>query len=188
MKFIKLWLIEFFHTAPLILGFLFAVKLFQQHLLWSVLLMTGSIFLSLLITWAADSRNAVRTYSPRSMLVFFVFYVFMAVIFIVYFSDLFAWLNWKMDILLGIITALLLAAGRRTITPQLNFNPIVYGLSLCLFFPLIILSLRFSLQSGKFVLMIICGLVIALFSSLLITFVEYKKLQAVETIPIVDVQ
>ena len=186
MNFLKCWLLEFFHIIPLIVSFLFALNSFHQNLILALILMTAGIILGLLITWFSDCQRTEKNYTPLSMLIFFLFYIILAAVFVVYFSGVFSWINWKIDILLGIFTGILLTIARKTITPQLDYNPLIYGFSLCLFFPLIILSLRFSLQSGRPFFMLISGIGTAVFSSLLITFVEYKKLKPVETITMAD--
>ena len=166
--------------TPLIISFLFAVRCYRQSLFTAVLIMAGGIVASLLITWFAECGKQSKSYSPAAILALFFFYIFLAAIFLLYFSDLFIWLNWKTDIILGLLTGLLLTLGRTYITPHLKFNPFIYGLSLCLFFPGIILSLRYSLYSANLMVMVFFGFATALFSSVLIALVEYKKIQAVD--------
>lgn len=178
MKLFTAWMLESLENLPLLFGFVFAARLWNDSLVAGLVVLAVGMGVGVLVTRSVEPKLHQGQHEVRwlSTLANFVLFVGLAIPFIYYFQAETAWINWKTDILGGLVAGVLLTLVQSThwIGPKARI--ILHGAAMLVAFPVIMLGLRSTIRMENWGLSIIFTFLLTLFASLIITLIDYQEM------------
>jgi len=177
MKLLSVWMWESLENLPLIFGFVAAARCWEDSLPGGFVILVIGMGLGVLVTRMVEPKlhKAKHVVHWMGMLVNFLLYVALAVLFIYYFRANTAWLNWKTDLLGGLVAALLLTFVQSTHWSGPKSRMVLHGAAMMVAFPIIMLGLRTIIRIDAWGLSMLLTFLLTLFASLVITLIDYRE-------------
>jgi hypothetical protein len=100
----------------------------------------------------------------------------LAIPFLYYFRADTHWLSWKIDLLGGLATALLLTFVQSTHWTGPISRMLLHGAAMMVAFPVIMLGLRIIIRMDAWGLSMLLTFLLTLFASLIITLIDYREM------------
>ena len=178
MKLLVVWMWESLENLPLLLGFVVAARLWENSIPAGLFALMVGMGLGVLVTRLVEPKLHKTKHEVRwvSVLVNFILFVGLAIPFIYYFRADTTWLNWKTDLLGGLVAALLLTIVQSTHWSGSKSRMLLHGAAMVVAFPLIVLGLRYIIRLGSWELAMFFTLLLTLFASLIIALIDYQDM------------
>jgi hypothetical protein len=178
MKLLSVWTWENLENLPMILGFVIAARLWEVNLTAGLIVLVAGMALGVLVTRKVEPRLHKGQHEVRwlSVLINFVLFVALALPFIYYFNAESKWLNWKTDLLGGLVAALLLTFVQSTHWRGPKSRMFLHGTAMAIAFPVIMLGLRYIIQVENWGFSILLTFLLSLFASLIIALIDYREM------------
>jgi len=178
MRLLIVWTWESLENLPLLLGFVVAARLWQENLSAGILALVLGMGFGVFIARAVEPKlhkdgHQVRW---RSTLINFVLFVGLAIPFIYYFCADTRWLNWKTDLLAGLVAGLLLTLVQSTHWTGAKSRMLLHGIAMVVSFPIIMVGLRNIVHVGNWWLLVFLTFLLTLFASLVIVLIDYQEI------------
>lgn len=169
---------EFIQNLPLILGFLCAARLWRQSLPLALILLIAGIGLGILVMHYTEPFLHKEKYPPtwKGDLQNLALFVVIALPFLYYFSTENRWLNWKTDLIAGVIVGILLTLGQAIGWKGEKRRMVLHGAAMAASFPLIMIGLRYALKVESWVWMLSAGVLVTWLASMVITWIDYGEM------------
>jgi hypothetical protein len=178
MKLLTVWMQENLENLPLLFGFVFAARLWSDGLVVGLIVLAVGMGVGVLVTRLVEPKLHEGQHEVRwlSTLVNFVLFVGLAVPFIYYFQAEIAWINWKTDILGGLVAGVLLTFVQSTHWTGPKSRMVLHGAAMMVTFPVIMLGLRSIIRMGGWGLSMFLTFLLTLFASLVIALIDYREM------------
>ena len=178
MNLLSVWIWESLENLPMILGFVIASRLWGDSLLAGLSVLVVGMGLGVLITRLLEPKLHKDHRQVRwvSVLVNFLLFVVLAIPFIYYFHSDIRWLDWKTDLLGGLVAGLLLTFVQYAHWTGLRSRMILHGTAMTVAFPVIVLGLRYIIHIDGWGLSMTLALLLTLFASLIIALIDYREM------------
>jgi len=178
MKLLSIWMWESLENLPLIFGFVVAARLWDENPLAGLAALIIGIGLGVLVTRMVEPKLHKAKHEVRwlSVLVNFILFVALAIPFIYYFRADTGWLNWKTDLLGGLVAAILLTVVQSTHWSGPKSRMLLHGAAMLAAFPVIMLGLRFIIRFNDWGLAMLLTFLLTLFASLIIALIDYQEM------------
>lgn len=173
LKFLSILVWESIENAPMLIGFLLAVRLQAQNLTGSLtILVIGTASGAILIHFT-ESKKYSNQPTRRETLVNFGIFTVVAIPFVFYLSANGAWWStWIIDIILGITAGFVLSFGE-----SWGWNSTTsvkaHSISMAVAFAIFLSGIRFTSQLEPMIAIFMVGIVLNLFVSGIIVLLEY---------------
>ena len=178
MKLLTTWMWESLENFPLIFGFVIAARLWQGNIPVGLVSLLIGIGLGVLVTRSVEPKlhKAQHVVNWVSVLTNFVLFVALAIPFIFYFRADTRWINWKTDLLSGVVIGLLLTFIQSLHWRGAKSRMVLHGSAMTVSIPVIMLGLR-SIVSVEdwWLAMVLTGLLV-LMASLIIALIDYREM------------
>lgn len=178
MKLLLVWLWESLENLPMLLGFVIAARLWDDRMQVGLAVLIVSMGFGVLITRFVEPKLHKTKHEVRwvSVLVNFVLFVVLAIPFVYYFNVDLHWLNWKTDLLGGLVAGLLLTLVQSTHWRGQRSRMLLHGVAMIVAFPVIMLGLRNIIQMDGWGLSMFLTFLLIIFASLIITLIDYQEM------------
>ena len=178
MKLLTVWLWESLENLPLLFGFVAAARFWGESILAGLFALIVGMGLGVLITRLVEPKLHKARHEVRwvSVLVNFVLFVGLAIPFIYYFCTNSDWLNWKTDLLGGLVAALILTVVQSTHWSGPKSRMLLHGTAMMVAFPVIMLGMRYIIHMSSWGISILLTFLLTLFASLLIALIDYQEM------------
>ncbi len=178
MKLLTVWFWESLENLPMILGFVVAARLWEDNLPIGLVVLIAGMGFGVIVTRMVEPRLHKTTHEVRWLSVFvnFLLFVALAVPFVYYFSAEVRWLNWRTDLLGGLIAGLLLTLVQNTHWSGPKSRMILHGAAMMAAFPVIMLGLRYIIRIEGWGLSMAFTFLLTLFASLIIVLIDYREM------------
>jgi len=178
MKLLSIWFWESLENLPLLFGFVIATRLWQEHLVVGMVALVLGMGLGVLIARLVEPRLHKAKHEVRwmSVLVNFLLFVALAILFIYYFRADTVWLNWKTDLLGGLVAALLLTVVQSTHWSGPKSRMLLHGGAMLVTFPVIMLGMRYIIHMDSWMISMLLSFLLTLFASLIIALIDYREM------------
>lgn len=178
MKLLAVWLWESLENLPMILGFVISARLWGKNLAIGLAVLMIGMALGVLITRLVEPKLHQVQHEVRwmSVLINFILFVGLAIPFIYYFSTDTTWLNWKTDLLGGLVAGLLLTFVQSTHWRGEKSRMFLHSAAMMIAFPVIMLGLRTIIYIDNWGISMLFTLLLTLFASLIITLIDYQEM------------
>ena len=178
MNFLRIWFWESLENIPLLLGFIFTVRLWDEHLLAGLIVLVFGMGFGVLVTrWVEPNLHKTHyAVSWKSALMNFFIFVLLAIPFVYYFLGKASWLNWKTDLVAGISVGALMSYLQSLHWQGQKSRILLHGLAMTIATPLIVSSIRWIVQVDAWNMSILWALLLTLFASLLIVLIDYQEM------------
>jgi hypothetical protein len=169
---------EFLQNLPLILGFLAAARLWRENLILALVVLIVGIGLGILLMHYTEPFLHKEKYPPtwKGDLINLGLFVLIALPFLFYFSTENRWINWKTDLIAGVVVGILLTLGQTISWTGKKSRMLLHGAAMAASFPLIMIGLRFALRLESWIGMLGLGVLVTLLASKLITLIDYGEM------------
>ncbi len=183
MKILTAWFWESLENLPMIIGFVVAARLWDDSLATGLIVLITGMALGVLVTRMVEPKLHKAKHEVRwvSVLVNFALFVTLAIPFIYYFRADIRWLNWKTDLLGGLVAGLLLTFIQSIHWNGLKSRMFLHGVAMVVAFPIIMLGLRYIIHIGCWGTSMLLTFLLTLFSSLLIALIDYQEMYRQQT-------
>ena len=183
MKFLKVLFFESLQNLPMILGFIFAARTWEQNMPIALIILTAGVLLGVLIMHFTEPKIHQEPIEPsyKGDIINFVLFMVLAIPFIFYFKSENRWISWKMDIIAGLMVGVLLTMGQSLSWEGSKSRMIMHGLAMAVSFPLILLSIRYILKLESNILTMVIGTLATILASYVIVIIDYRKMFTKET-------
>jgi hypothetical protein len=178
MKLRTVWMWESLENLSLLFGFVFAARLWGDNLVAGLTALVVGMGVGVLVTRFVEPKLHQGQHEVRllSTLVNFVLFVGLAIPFIYYYQAETGWINWKTDILGGLVAGVLL-----TFIQSLHWNGpkarmVLHGVAMLVAFPVIMLGLRYIIRVDGWGISMFLTFLITLFASLIIALIDYQEM------------
>lgn len=178
MKYLNALKWEFLQNLPMILGFLVAARLWRGNLPLALGVLIIGIGLGILLMHYTEPLLHKERYSPnwRGDLLNLVLFMVFALPFLYYFSTENRWINWKSDLIAGVVVGVLLTLGQAIGWTGKKSRMVLHGIAMAVSFPLILIGLRYALKIEAWLWMLGVGALVTLLASMLITLIDYGEM------------
>lgn len=178
MKLLTAWMWESLENVPLLFGFVFAARLWQENIVAGLVALIIGMGLGVLVTRLLEPKLHKAKHKVRwvSVLVNFLLFVALAIPFIYYFRMEAPWLNWKTDLLGGLAAALLLTFVQSTHWVGAKSRMLLHGAAMLAAFPIIMLGLRYIIRVNGWGISMLLTFLLTLFASLIIALIDYQEM------------
>lgn len=169
---------EFLQNLPMVLGFLLAARLRPDNLVGALLLLVVGIFLGIVMMHFTEPflHRSKYTASWKDDLFNFGLFLVFGIPFLYYFSLKHSLLNWKADLILGVIIGALLAFAQALTWRGPKLRMVVHGIAMAVSFPILLIGIRFILNVPGWGNLIVLGVILTLVASAIITLVDYAEM------------
>jgi len=169
---------EFLQNLPLILGFLAAARLWRENLILALTALIVGIGLGILLMHYTEPFLHKEKYPPtwKGDLINLGLFVVIALPFLYYFSTENRWINWKSDLIAGVLVGALLSLGQTIGWKGEKSRMLLHGAAMAASFPLIMIGLRYALKIEAWVWMLGVGVLVTLLASIVITLIDYGEM------------
>jgi len=164
---------ETLENAPVLIGFLLAIRVQSENLALSFVYLLAGVALSVGLIHFTEKKKFSNQPTSRETLVNFVIFTIVAVPFVFYFSAYGVWWsNWGTDIVLGAIAGGVLAIGeswgwKNTATVRMHIASMSISAALFLF------AIRFIYGIESLIVMLIVSFIFILLISMIIVLFDY---------------
>jgi len=178
MKLFVVWLWESLENLPLIIGFVIAARFWKDTILAGLFALIVGMGLGVLVTRLVEPKLHKSKHKVRwvSVLINFILFVGLAIPFIYYFQADTTWLNWKIDLLGGLVAALLLTFIQSTHWTGPKSRILLHGVAMVVAFPLIMLGLRYIIRLDGWGLAMAATFLLTLLTSMIIALIDYQEM------------
>ena len=178
MKLLSVWMWESLENLPMILGFVIAARLWGDNLPTGLSVLIVGMGLGVLITRLVEPKLHKDHREVRwvSVSVNFLLFVALAVPFIYYFRADTGWLNWRTDLLGGLVAGLLLTFVQSLHWSGPKSRMVLHGTAMMVAFPVIMLGLRSIISMDAWGLSMPLTLLLTLFASSIIALIDYREM------------
>ena len=178
MRLFTIWMWESFENLPLLLGFVIAARLWGGTILAGLAALVVGMGLGVLVTHFVEPKLHRGNHKVRwvSTLVNFLLFVILAIPFIYYFCADTRWINWKMDLLVGLAAGLLLTFVQSLHWTGPKSRMLLHGAAMLVAFPVIMLGLRYIVGVDGWGLSMLLIFLLTLFASLIIALIDYQEI------------
>jgi branched-subunit amino acid transport protein len=178
MKLLSVWTWESLENMPLLCGFVIAARLWDRNLLAGLAALVFGMGLGVWITRTVEPKLHKTKYQVRwvSVVINFLLFLILAVVFIYYFRTDTRWLNWKTDLLGGLVAGLLLTLVQSTHWTGPKSRMILHGAAMMSAFPLIMLGLRSVIYLENWGFSLLSTVLLTVFASMIITLIDYQEM------------
>lgn len=178
MKLLNVWMWESLENLPMILGFVIAARLWDDNIPAGLAALVIGMGLGVFVTRLVEPKLHKTKHEVRwvSVLVNFVLFVGIAIPFVYYFRADTRWLNWKTDLLAGLVAALLLTLVQSTHWSGPKSRMLLHGAAMAVSFPIIMLGLRTIISVDSWGLSMLLTFLLTLFASLIIALIDYREM------------
>lgn len=178
MKLIAVWIWESLENIPLLLSFVVAVRMWEGNRPAALAILIAGMGLGVLVTRAVEPKlhkgNPVVHWT--STLWNFLLFVVLSIPFLYYFRANSAWVNWKTDLLAGLVVGMLLSYIQSLHWTGRKSRILLHGAAMTVSIPMIMLGLRSVLRVEDWGLFLLLALFLALFASLVIALIDYQEM------------
>jgi hypothetical protein len=174
---------EFLQNLPMILGFLAAARLWRGNLRLALSVLIIGIGLGILLMHFTEPFLHKEKYPPtwKGDLINLGLFVVFALPFLYYFSTETRWINWKSDLIAGVVVGVLLTLGQAIGWTGKKSRMVLHGVAMATSFPLILIGLRYALKIDTWLWMLGVGVLVTLLASMLITLIDYGEMYKKQT-------
>jgi len=178
MKLFTVWLWESLENLPLLLGFVVAARLWEDSTPVGLFALIVGMGLGVLVTRLVEPKLHKSPHEVRwvSVLINFILFVGLAIPFIYYFRADTTWLNWKTDLLGGLVAALLLTVVQSTHWAAPKSRMLLHGVAMVVAFPLIVLGLRYIIRLDGWGPAMVTTFLLTLLTSMIIALIDYQEM------------
>lgn len=178
MKLYTVWMWESLENLPLLFGFVFAARLWADNLVTGLIVLAVGMGVGVLVTRSVEPKlhRGQHEVLWLSTLVNFVLFVGLAIPFIYYFLAKTGWINWKTDVLGGLVAGILLTYVQSTHWTGPKSRMLLHCSAMMVAFPVIMLGLRSIVHLENWGLSIFFTFLLALFASLIIALIDYQEM------------
>jgi len=178
MKLLTVWMWESLENLPLLFGFVVAARLWDGSILAGLVALIVGMGLGVLVTRTVEPRlhKTKRDVRWVSVMINFLLFVGLAVPFIYYFHADTAWLNWKTDLLGGLVTALILTFVQSTHWSGPKSRMLLHGAAMLVAFPVIMLGMRYIIHMNSWGISMLPTFFLTIFASLIIALIDYREM------------
>ena len=178
MRLLTVWLWESLENFPLIFGFVIAARLWQGSILTGLVALVVGIGLGVLVTRSVEPKLHKAQHEVRwvSVLTNFVLFVALAIPFIFYFRIDTRWINWKTDLLGGVVIGLLLTFIQSLHWLGVKSRMILHWAAMTVSIPVIMFGLRSIVHVEGWWLAMALTVLLVLLASLIIALIDYREM------------
>ena len=178
MKLLTVWMLESLENLPLLLGFVVAVRLWDENLIAGLAALLVGMGIGVLIARTVEPKLHKGGHQVRwkSTLINFILFVGIAIPFINYFRADTRWLNWKTDLLVGLAAGLLLTFVQMAHWTGPKSRMLLHGVAMMVSFPIIMLGLRSIIRTDSWGLSMLFTFLLTFFASLVIGLIDYREI------------
>ena len=178
MTLYKVWVWESLENLPLILGFVLAARLWPTSMLAGLSVLTLGMGTGVLVTRVVEPKlhKDYRVVPWVSVFANFLIFTALSLPFLYYFRAETAWINWRTDILGGLLAGLLLTFVQSLHWKGAKARMLLHGAAMIAAFPLIMLGLRFIIKVENGGLVIALTTLLTLLASLVIALIDYREM------------
>lgn len=178
MKLLTVWMLESLENLPLLLGFVVAVRLWDENLIAGLAALLVGMGIGVLIARTVEPKLHKGGHQVRwkSTLINFILFVGIAIPFIYYFRADTRWLNWKTDLLAGLAAGLLLTFVQMAHWTGSKSRMRLHGVAMMVSFPIIMLGLRSIIRTDSWGLSMLFTFLLTFFASLVIGLIDYREI------------
>jgi hypothetical protein len=172
-RFLAILFWETLENAPLLIGFLLAIRVHSENLALAFVYLFVGIALGVGLIHVTEVKKFSNQPTMKETLINFVVFMVLAIPFLFYFSsDGVWWSNWITDIVLGVIAGSALAVGeswgwRNTATVK------AHAVSMAITAILFLLGIRLTHGIESITTILILSVVFNLFISIIIVWIDY---------------
>lgn len=173
---------ESLENLPLLFGFVFAARLWGDSLVAGLIVLAIGMGVGVLVTRSVEPKLHRRQHEVRwlSTLVNFVLFVGLAIPFIYYFQAETGWINWRIDLLGGLVAGLLLTYVQSLHWTGPRSRMVLHGAAMMVAFPAIMLGLRYIIRLENWGISMLFTFLLILFASLIITLIDYQEMYRIQ--------
>jgi len=178
MKLYQVLFWESLQNLPMILGFMIAARIRTQSFLLALfVLLLGIVGGNVIMHFTEYKLHETPVKSSiTGTLVNIIMFTVLAIPFLFYFTVDTRWINWKTDILFGVVVGVLMTAGQTTVWEGPKSRMVIHGAAMAASFPLIMLGIRYALRINSWGLFLLSGFMIVILGSLVIVLIDYRKM------------
>ena len=178
MKLLSIWMWESLENLPLLLGFVVAARLWQVNLIAGLVVLLLGMGLGVFITRLVEPRlhKDQREVRWTSTLINFILFVALSIPFLYYFRADTRWINWKTDIVTGIIAGILLTWTQSLHWTGAKSRMFLHGAAMVVSIPVIMIGLRLIVNVEGWNLTLLLTLLLVLFASFIIALIDYQEM------------
>ena len=178
MELFTVWMWESLENLPLLLGFVVAVRLWDENLIAGLAALLVGMGIGVLIARTVEPKLHKGGHQVRwkSTLINFILFVGIAIPFIYYFRADTRWLNWKTDLLAGLAAGLLLTFVQMAHWTGPKSRMLLHGVAMMVSFPIIMLGLRSIIRTDSWGLSMLFTFLLTFFASLVIGLIDYREI------------
>ena len=178
MKLLTVWMWESLENLPLLLGFVVAVRLWDENLIAGLAALLVGMGIGVLIARTVEPKLHKGGHQVRwkNTLINFILFVGIAIPFIYYFRADTRWLNWKTDLLAGLAAGLLLTFVQMAHWTGSKSRMRLHGVAMMVSFPIIMLGLRSIIRTDSWGLSMLFTFLLTFFASLVIGLIDYREI------------
>jgi hypothetical protein len=172
-RFLAILFWEALENAPVLIGFLMAIRLHSENFVLAFVYLLAGIALGVGLIHLTEVKKFSNQPTIKETLINFTVFTILATPFVFYFSlDGVWWSNWVTDIILGVIAGSALAVGeswgwRNTATVK------VHAVSMTLAATLFLLGIRLTHGIESITAILIVSVIFNLFISIIIVLLDY---------------
>ena len=183
MKLLTVWMWESLENLPMIFGFVIAARLWEESLPAGLAALIVGMGLGVLITRLVEPKLHKAKHEVRwvNALANFALFVLLAIPFLYYFSAGTAWLNWKTDLLGGLVAGLTMTFLQSMHWTGTKSRMFLHGAAMMVAFPVIMLGLRYIIRTDGWGLLMLLAFLLTLFASLIIALIDYREIYLDDT-------
>jgi hypothetical protein len=169
---------ESLENLPLLFGFVFAARLWGDNLVSGLVVLAVGMGVGVLVTRSVEPKLHQGQHEVRwlSASVNFILFVGLAIPFIYYFQVDTGWINWKTDILGGLVAGILLTFIQSTHWTGPKSRMILHGMAMLVAFPVIMLGLRYIIRLENWGISMLFTFLLVLFASMIIALIDYQEM------------
>jgi hypothetical protein len=162
----------------MIMGFIFAARLWEQNLWIALIILSVGVLLGVLIMHFTEPKLHQEPYEPglKGDIINFILFMVLSIPFIFYFNAENRWINWKTDIIAGLIVGVLLTLGQSLSWEGPKSRMVMHGFAMAISFPLILLGIRYILQVESIFIALVLGFLVTVLASIIIVSIDYRDM------------
>lgn len=178
MELFTVWMWESLENLPLLLGFVVAVRLWDENLIAGLAALLVGMGIGVLIARTVEPKLHKGGHQVRwkSTLINFILFVGIAIPFIYHFRADTRWLNWKTDLLAGLAAGLLLTFVQMAHWTGSKSRMRLHGVAMMVSFPIFLLGLRYAIHLDRWGLSMLFTFLLTFFASLVIGLIDYREI------------
>ena len=175
---LTVWLWESLENLPMILGFVIAARLWEDTIPAGLVALTVGMGLGVLVTRLVEPRlhKANHEVPWLSVLANFTLFTALAVPFLYYFRSNARWINWKIDLLGGLVAGLVMTLVQSLHWTGAKSRMLLHGVAMLSAFPVVMVLLRAVIRLESWGLTVFYTLLLTLFASLVIALIDYQEM------------